>query len=78
MVDELFTVPDYYTMDSVKHLIKDVVAERKIPFIVVKHRVMDSHEVGDRICIRHRDTIIEEGKPGDLCACWCRGVRTSS
>jgi ABC-type sulfate/molybdate transport systems ATPase subunit len=75
MLDEPFTALDGESMDSLKHLVKDFVAERRIPCIVVTHRVVDAHDVGDRICILSQGRNIWEGKPGDLPACGCRHYR---
>jgi ABC-type sulfate/molybdate transport systems ATPase subunit len=66
MLDEPFTALDASSMDSVKHMVKDFVAERRIPCIVVTHRVEDAHDMGDRICILSQGTNIWEGKSRDL------------
>jgi molybdate transport system ATP-binding protein len=77
MFDEPFTALDADSLNTVKHLVKDVVTERNIPCLMVTHRVMDAHDVGDRIRILNQGTTVWEGKPEDLPACECRSGKSS-
>ena len=66
MLDEPFTALDTESTDSVKHLVRAFVAEQKIPCIAVTHRVVDAHEMGDRVCLLSRGVNRWEGRPSDM------------
>ncbi len=76
MLDEPFTALDAESDRRVKLLLKEYVAEKKIPCIVVTHRDKDIRDVGDRVCVICRGEKTWEGAaadlPEDLVPCGCR------
>ena len=72
MLDEPFTALDADNIRWVKELARTFVTERAIPCIVVTHRITDSKDVGDRVCVICRGEKEWEGKPEDVPECTCR------
>lgn len=72
MLDEPFTALDAESTRIVKELTRKFVTEMKIPCLVVTHRVIDSRDVGDRVCVICRGEKEWEGKPEQLPECTCR------
>ncbi len=66
MLDEPFTSLDAESTCIVKNLTRSVVADMRIPCIVVTHRVSDSRDIGDRACILGSGKKEWEGRPHDL------------
>lgn len=66
MLDEPFSGLDNETTALVKELIRAFARDRGIPCLVVTHRVTDSRDVGDRVCMIRRGSIKYEGAPGHL------------
>ena len=66
MLDEPFTALDGDTTLLVKELIRSFVTGRKIPCLVVTHRIADSREVGDRVCVICQGKKAWEGHPQDV------------
>jgi len=72
MLDEPFTALDAENIRLVKELTRTFVTEMAIPCLVVTHRVTDSRDVGDRVCVICQGKLEWEGKSEDLPACTCR------
>jgi ABC-type sulfate/molybdate transport systems ATPase subunit len=72
MLDEPFNALDTDTIRLVKQLIRTFVTEKAIPCLVVTHRVTDSRDVGDGVCVICRGKKEWEGKPEDVPVCQCR------
>ncbi|MFA6226357.1 MAG: hypothetical protein WC620_09350 [Methanoregula sp.] len=51
MLDEPFTALDANNIRLVKELTQTFVTEMKIPCLIVTHRINDSRDVGDKVCI---------------------------
>jgi molybdate transport system ATP-binding protein len=66
LLDEPFTALDGENIRLVKDLIRTFVAGRKIPCLVVTHRITDSREVGDRVCVIRQGKKMWEGMPEDI------------
>jgi len=72
MLDEPFTALDVDNTRLVKEVTRTFVTEMEIPCLVVTHRITDSRDVGDKVCIICRGKKEWEGKPEDLPVCMCR------
>jgi ABC-type sulfate/molybdate transport systems ATPase subunit len=72
MLDEPFTALDADTTRLVKELTRTFVTEMEIPCLIVTHRITDSRDVGDNVCVICRGKKEWEGKPEDLPVCMCR------
>lgn len=66
MLDEPFSGLDTESRRSVKEIIRQCVAELKIPCIMVTHRPGDARDTGDRICRIVQGRIIWEGPVAEL------------
>ena len=73
MLDEPFTGLDAENIRLVKELTRTFVTEMQIPCLVVTHRISDSRDVGDRVCIICEGRKEWEGKPGDVPPGTCTG-----
>jgi molybdate transport system ATP-binding protein len=71
MLDEPFTGLDAENIKVVKELVRSCVTGMAIPCLVVTHRIADSRDVGDRVCVICNGKKEWEGKPGDAPACTC-------
>ena len=71
MLDEPFTALDPDTTRLVKELTRTFVTETSIPCLVVTHRVTDSRDVGDKVCVICQGKKEWEGKPEDTPTCMC-------
>jgi ABC-type sulfate/molybdate transport systems ATPase subunit len=72
MLDEPFTSLDADAIHMVKEMMRAFVSERKIPCLVVTHRIADSRDIGERVYVIRRGRREWEGKPGDIPAGVCR------
>jgi molybdate transport system ATP-binding protein len=72
MLDEPFTALDSDTTRLVKELTRTFVTEMVIPCVVVTHRITDSRDVGDRVCVLCEGKMAWEGKPEDVPTDMCR------
>jgi len=66
MFDEPFSMLDTRSSDAVRDLIRAQVRELDIPCLLVSHRVMDAHELGDRICLLNQGKNYWEGTPAEF------------
>lgn len=73
MLDEPFTGLDAENIRLVKELTRTFVTAMQIPCLVVTHRISDSRDIGDRVCIICNGKKEWEGKPGDVPSCTCSG-----
>jgi molybdate transport system ATP-binding protein len=71
MLDEPFTALDAENIRLVKELIRTFVARMAIPCLIVTHRISDSRDIGDKMCVIGRGKKEWEGKPEDLPGCSC-------
>ena len=71
MLDEPFTGLDAENIRLVRELVRTVVTGSKIPCLIVTHRIADSREVGDRVCVICQGKKEWEGKPEDVPGCVC-------
>jgi molybdate transport system ATP-binding protein len=71
MLDEPFTALDAENIRVVKELTRTFVTEMAIPCLVVTHRITDSRDVGDKVCVICHGKKEWEGKPEDVPACTC-------
>lgn len=62
MLDEPFSGLDTESRRSVKDVVRQCVADLKIPCIFVTHRKEDAKVIGDRICHIERGRIVREGE----------------
>lgn len=62
MLDEPFSGLDTESRRSVKDVVRQCVADLKIPCIFVTHRKEDAKVTGDRICHIERGRIVREGE----------------
>ncbi len=69
MLDEPFTGLDTENIQRVKELIRTFVTGMAIPCVIVTHRMNDSRDIGDRVCVICRGKKEHEGAPGDLPGC---------
>ena len=72
MLDEPFTALDAENIRLVKKLMRMLVTRMAIPCIVVTHRLTDSRDIGDRVCVICRGQKEWEGKPEDVPERTCR------
>jgi ABC-type sulfate/molybdate transport systems ATPase subunit len=72
MLDEPFTALDADNTRLVKEVTRTFVTGMEIPCLVVTHRVTDSRDIGDKVCVICRGEKEWEGKPGDLPVSVCR------
>lgn len=72
MLDEPFTALDAENIQLVKELMRTFVTEMAIPCLVVTHRISDSRDVGDKVCMICKGEKEWEGKPEDVPGCTCR------
>jgi ABC-type sulfate/molybdate transport systems ATPase subunit len=72
MLDEPFTALDAENIRHVKELTRTFVTEMAIPCLVVTHRMTDSRDVGDRVCVICQGKLEWEGRPEDTPAPVCR------
>jgi molybdate transport system ATP-binding protein len=73
MLDEPFTALDVENIQLVKELTRTFVTEMAIPCLVVTHRISDSRDIGDKVCMICRGKKEWEGKPEDVPGCACTG-----
>jgi molybdate transport system ATP-binding protein len=73
MLDEPFTALDTDTIRLVKDLTRTYVTEMAIPCLFVTHRITDSRDIGDKVCVICRGTVDRKGTPGDVPVCTCTG-----
>jgi len=66
MLDEPFSGLDTESRRSVKEVVRQIIAELKVPCIMVTHRPGDARDTGDRICRIVRGQIVWEGPVGEL------------
>jgi molybdate transport system ATP-binding protein len=66
MLDEPFTALDAENIRLVKELTRTVVTKMAIPCLIVTHRITDSRDLGDRVCVICRGEREWEGKPEDM------------
>jgi len=66
MLDEPFTGLDPENIRLVKELTRTFVAKKKIPCLIVTHRIADSRDIGDWVCIICRGKKAWEGKPEEI------------
>ena len=66
MLDEPFSGLDTESRRSVKEVVRQCVAELKIPCIMVTHRIGDARDTGDRICRIVQGRIVWQGATTDL------------
>jgi molybdate transport system ATP-binding protein len=71
MLDEPFTALDADNIRSVKELTRTFVTEMAIPCLVVTHRIADSRDIGDNVCMIGQGKKKWEGKPEDMPGCPC-------
>jgi len=72
MLDEPFTGLDTDNIRIVKELTRTFVTEMAIPCLVVTHRITDSRDIGDKVCVFCQGEKEWEGKPEDVPDCTCR------
>jgi molybdate transport system ATP-binding protein len=72
MLDEPFTALDAENIQLVKELTRTFVTEMAIPCLIVTHRMSDSRDVGDRVCVICQGKKDWEGKPENTPAHMCR------
>jgi ABC-type sulfate/molybdate transport systems ATPase subunit len=72
MLDEPFTALDADSIRLVKELTRTYVTDMAIPCLVVTHRIADSRDIGDRVCVLCRGKKEWEGKPEDTPPGMCR------
>jgi molybdate transport system ATP-binding protein len=73
MLDEPFTALDTENIRLVKELTRTFVTEMAIPCLIVTHRITDSRDVGDKVCIISRGEKEWEGRTADVPGCTCIG-----
>ena len=73
MLDEPFTALDADNIRLVKELTRTCITEMQIPCLIVTHRMTDSRDVGDRICVISKGEKKWEGKFEDVPGCTCSG-----
>lgn len=66
MLDEPFSGLDTESRRSVKEVVRQCVAELKIPCIMVTHRLGDARDTGDRICRIVQGRIVREEPMGQF------------
>lgn len=69
MLDEPFTALDAENIKLVKELTRTFVTEMAIPCLVVTHRITDSRDIGDKVCMICKGRKEWEGNPSDAPAC---------
>ena len=72
MLDEPFTALDADNIRIVKELTRTFVTDMAITCLVVTHRINDSRDVGDKVCVICQGEKEWEGKPEDVPGCICR------
>jgi ABC-type sulfate/molybdate transport systems ATPase subunit len=72
MLDEPFTALDAENIQLVKELTRTFVTEMAIPCLIVTHRMSDSRDVGDMVCVICQGKKDWEGKPENTPAHMCR------
>jgi molybdate transport system ATP-binding protein len=76
LLDEPFTALDARNFKDLKGFLRQYVADKGIPCILVMHRVRDAKDVGDRACILDQGAKVWEGTPEDLPeVTWRGGIR---
>jgi molybdate transport system ATP-binding protein len=71
MLDEPFTALDAENIRVVKELMRTFVTEMTIPCLLVTHRIADTGDIGDKVCVICRGKKEWEGKPEDVPGCTC-------
>jgi len=66
MLDEPFSALDTWSIHELKTFLKPYVADKRIPCILVMHRVRDVKDIADRVCILDRGARVWEGRPEDI------------
>lgn len=66
MLDEPFTGLDAENIRLVRELTRTFVTDMDIPCIIVTHRMRDSRDIGDRMCVMRRGKKEHEGSPADI------------
>ncbi|HII98461.1 MAG TPA: ATP-binding cassette domain-containing protein [Methanoregula sp.] len=67
MLDEPFSGLDSESRMSVREVVRECVADLKIPCIMVTHRIGDAKATGDHVCTIRRGVITGSG---DIGSCW--------
>ena len=67
MLDEPFSGLDSESRRSVQEVVRECVADLKIPCIMVTHRLGDAKATGDHVCTIRRGVITGSG---DIGSCW--------
>lgn len=67
MLDEPFSGLDSESRRSVQEVVRECVAELKVPCIMVTHRLGDAKATGDHVCTIRRGVITGSG---DIGSCW--------
>ena len=66
MLDEPFSGLDTESRRAVREIVRECVADLKIPCIMVTHRIADARASGNRLCRIVRGRIVWEGRTADL------------